>query len=47
VSIFRQIRDMAPDKAEVIGGLARALIAAGEHDEAREMLDAQTDEQKK
>src|SRR3954469_25983347 len=29
-SIFRQIRDMAPDNAEAIGGLARALIAAGE-----------------
>jgi putative thioredoxin len=38
-SIFRQIRDMAPDNAEVIGGLARALIAAGEKDEARQVLD--------
>ena len=35
VSIFRQVRDMAPDDPEVIGGLARALIAAGETDEAR------------
>jgi putative thioredoxin len=39
VSIFRQVRDMAPDNAEVIGGLARALIAAGEKDEARQILD--------
>src|SRR5437764_4708217 len=28
VSIFRQIRDMAPDSPEVIGGLARALTAS-------------------
>ena len=35
VSIFRQVRDMAPDNPEVIGGLVRALIAAGESDEAR------------
>src|SRR5206468_3892580 len=27
VSIFRQVREMAPDRAEVIGGPARALIA--------------------
>jgi len=38
-SIFRQVREMAPDNAEVIGGLARALIAAGEKDEARQILD--------
>src|SRR5436305_1570938 len=39
VSIFRQIRDMASDNAEVIGGLIRALVAAGETAEAREILD--------
>ena len=39
VSIFRQIYDMAPDKPEVIGGLTRALVAAGETDEARQILD--------
>jgi len=39
VSIFRQIRDMAPDNAEATGGLVRALVAAGEHGEAREILD--------
>jgi len=34
VNIFRQVRDMAPDDPAVIGGLARALLAAGETDEA-------------
>lgn len=38
VNIFRQLRDMAPDDPAVIGGLARALIAAGETDEARLVL---------
>jgi putative thioredoxin len=39
INIFQQIRDMAPDKPEVIGGLARAQIAAGQIDEARATLD--------
>ena len=39
-SIFQQILDMAPDNAEVISGLARALVAAGRADEARAVLDA-------
>ncbi len=39
VSIFRQVLEMAPDDPEVGGGLARALIAAGETDEARTLLD--------
>ncbi|HEX4738245.1 MAG TPA: tetratricopeptide repeat protein [Allosphingosinicella sp.] len=39
-NIFRQILEMAPDNAEVIGGLARALIAGGQADEARTLLDA-------
>jgi len=43
-NIFRQVRDMAPDNPEVIGGLARALIANGESTEAREMLDALPEE---
>ena len=40
VSIFRQLRDMAPENPEVIGGLIRALLAAGEAAESREILDA-------
>ena len=44
VNIFRQVREMAPDNAEVIGGLARALIAEGETDQARELLDSLTEE---
>ena len=39
VSIFQQIHDMAPDNPTVIGGLARALLAAGQVDEARALLD--------
>jgi putative thioredoxin len=39
-SIFRQIHEMAPDNPAVIGGLARALIAARENEEARAILDA-------
>ncbi|HEX6741425.1 MAG TPA: tetratricopeptide repeat protein [Sphingomicrobium sp.] len=38
-NVFRQIREMAPDNVEAIGGLARALVAAGELDEARAILD--------
>jgi putative thioredoxin len=40
VSIFQQILDMAPEDPTVIGGLARALLAAGQADEARAVLDA-------
>ena len=40
VNIFRQIHDMAPDDPAVVGGLARALLAAGERDEAQRVLDA-------
>jgi putative thioredoxin len=39
VSIFRQIRDMAPDNVEVIGGLVRALIASGDLAQAKDILD--------
>ena len=39
-NIFRQVREMAPENAEVIGGLVRALVAADESGEAREILDA-------
>ncbi len=37
-NIFRQIVEMAPDHPEALSGLARALIAAGELDEARDAL---------
>jgi putative thioredoxin len=40
VSIFTQIQEMAPEHPAVIGGLARAYIAAGQLDEARTTLDA-------
>jgi putative thioredoxin len=46
VTIFRQVRDMAPDNPDVIGGLLRGLIAAGETAEAREILDGLPDELK-
>jgi len=39
VNIFRQVSEMAPENAEVTGGLVRSLIAAGEMAEARTILD--------
>ena len=47
VSVFRQVYDMAPDDPEVVGSLVRALIAAGETDEARTTLDGLPAEQAK
>jgi putative thioredoxin len=38
LGIFFQLREMAPDNVEVTGGLARALIAAGQREEARTLL---------
>jgi putative thioredoxin len=38
-NIFTQIREMAPEDPEAVGGLARALIAYGQLDEARALLD--------
>jgi putative thioredoxin len=38
-NIFAQVREMAPDHPEVIGGLTRALIADGRTDEARAIVD--------
>ncbi|HEV8407811.1 MAG TPA: tetratricopeptide repeat protein [Sphingomicrobium sp.] len=38
VNIFQQVREMAPDDPAATGGLARALIAAGETDQARLLL---------
>ena len=46
-SIFAQIRDMDPDNPAVLGGLARAMIAAGKTDEARSLLDSLGEEQAK
>ena len=43
-NVFRQIQEMAPDRPDVIGGLARALIAAGETDEARSLLQSVPDD---
>ena len=40
VSIFRQLHEMAPDEPRVTGGLARALVAAGDRDEALAILDS-------
>jgi putative thioredoxin len=39
-NIFRQLAEMAPEHPEVISGLARALIAAGQIEEAKAGLDA-------
>jgi putative thioredoxin len=47
VNLFRQIEEMAPDDPAVIGGLARSLIAAGEVEDARQLLDGLPDEQAK
>ena len=38
VSIFRQLHEMAPEDPKVVGGLVRALVAAGETEEAGEVL---------
>ena len=42
-SIFSQIREMDPDNPDLIGGLARAMVAAGNIDEARALLEGQPD----
>ena len=47
VNIFQQIQEMAPGDPATIGGFARALIAAGEVDEARSLLDGLTTEEAK
>jgi putative thioredoxin len=44
VNIFAQVLEMAPDNPEVIAGLARALVAAGQVDEAKALLDDVPDE---
>jgi putative thioredoxin len=47
VGIFRQVHEMAPDDAPVIGGLARSLIASGEVADARALLDGVSEDQAK
>ncbi|MEO0441391.1 MAG: tetratricopeptide repeat protein [Pseudomonadota bacterium] len=42
--IFAQIADMAPDNVEAVGGLIRAMVAAGHNDKAEEMLGQLPDE---
>jgi putative thioredoxin len=44
LNIFRQIAEMAPEHPEVVGGLARALVAVGRLDEARGALAALPEE---
>ena len=39
VSIFDQVREMAPENPEILSGLARALLAAGRTDEAKAALE--------
>jgi putative thioredoxin len=38
VTIFQQVLEMAPDSGEVVSGLVRSLLAAGEVDSARDLL---------
>jgi putative thioredoxin len=44
VGIFRQIHEMAPDHDAAAGGLIRALVAAGQIEEARAFLQPLSDE---
>ena len=46
VSIFRQIAEMAPEDPGVLSGLIRALLAAGQVEEARAAWDALPDDLK-
>jgi putative thioredoxin len=46
-SIFQQIHDMAPDDGAVVGGLARALVAAGQLEPARSLLESLSPELRK
>ena len=40
IGVFRQIVDLAPDNVAALSGLARAMIGAGQMDEAAALLDA-------
>jgi putative thioredoxin len=46
VGIFRQVAEMAPDDPGVLSGLIRALLAAGQANEARATWEALSDELK-
>src|SRR5690606_7930477 len=46
VGIFRQIAEMAPEDPGVVSGLIRALLAAGQVDEARAAWDPLSDDLK-
>lgn len=46
-SVFGQIRDMAPDNAAAAGGLVRALVGAGQVEQARALIDALSPELRK
>ncbi|MEO7564060.1 MAG: tetratricopeptide repeat protein [Sphingomicrobium sp.] len=43
-SIFAQVREMAPDDPATLGGLVRALLAAGQRDEAQAIFDGMAPE---
>jgi putative thioredoxin len=45
--IFRQVREMAPDNPEVLGGLIRTLVAGHEITEAENILESLPDELQK
>ncbi|MFM7028122.1 MAG: tetratricopeptide repeat protein [Chakrabartia sp.] len=47
VSVFGQISEMAPDNADALSGLARALIATGRLDEAESVLAGASEEARK
>jgi len=47
ISIFSQVRAMDPANPAVIGGIARAMVAGGNLDEARALLDLLSEEEAK
>jgi len=47
ISIFSQVREMDPGNPAVIGGIARAMVATGNLDEARALLDLLNEEEGK
>jgi putative thioredoxin len=47
ISIFSQVRELDPSNPAVVGGIARAMVAGGNLDEARALLDLLSDEEAK